>query len=250
MRLMMIFNLIFDLLRSILLLALLSGIEAHPHGTDSSKGKRCLPNSCPLPGVEQLPYPSGYNAATCPPPVNVPNPFAIGLTQAAVTKRSIIAGTANHTEDADPPSLLPRQPPRLSLQNSRLYMAPYRQFRTSGCQHASSPLTPRLLVTYSTMPLTLSLRPSSAGNTALAQSLLQNKHVSSSQDSRPSGLGGTWHLRSHVFFSIRRRTRSLYQRAYISVGTSPCLRQAAVVRCHAGFFWICKISSARRLLST
>lgn len=89
-------------MRTILLSALLSGIYAHPlgedHNTKSSKEKRCGHSHCPL-----LPYPSGFNARTCPDATNGYNPFAIGLA-VAPNKRSIIpttTTTTTHTENAD-----------------------------------------------------------------------------------------------------------------------------------------------------
>lgn len=102
---------IFKIRTILLLLALLSGIYAHPlgvggvHGIKFSTEKRCELNYCPL--APPLPYPSGFSARTCR-KLDGNNPFAIGLTPAP-RKRSIIPTTTTHTENAG----------RLSLRQSR-----------------------------------------------------------------------------------------------------------------------------------
>lgn len=87
----------FNMSRALLLLALLSGMYAHPHGIEFSEEKR---------GLEYLAYPAGYNAHNHPRSTEVPNRFGISFTKAANTKRSIIVETTNHTEYTDSPSLL------------------------------------------------------------------------------------------------------------------------------------------------
>ncbi|MCJ1464232.1 hypothetical protein MMC07_002845 [Pseudocyphellaria aurata] len=52
------------------------------------------------------PYPIGFNAHTCPRSNETPNQFGQGLELVHKGKRSIDARAANHTEYADPPSLL------------------------------------------------------------------------------------------------------------------------------------------------
>lgn len=209
----------FNMLRTILLLALLPGIYAHPSGTKSSKEKRCLPNSCPLPGVEKLPYPSGYNAVTCPPPVNDRNPFAIGLAKAAITRRSIIARTANHTKDTDHPPLLQSRDP-LRICRLVAYMAPIVNFQ------APAGNTPEVLLrrgifyvcsfAFDTIVESVVTWESGAGNhySSIAVQYPRRTHGQVIVEGR--------HTNVH-FYSDSKTTRIWHQTAYIPVGASHCL---------------------------
>ncbi|MCJ1465251.1 hypothetical protein MMC07_003867 [Pseudocyphellaria aurata] len=94
-------------MRTIFLLALLSGIYAHPlgedHGIESSHEKRCGDFSCLL--LKPLPYPAGFSRRSCRNISNGRNIFADGLSVAG-KKRSIIPITPTHTENTDRVPLL------------------------------------------------------------------------------------------------------------------------------------------------
>ncbi|MCJ1464138.1 hypothetical protein MMC07_002751 [Pseudocyphellaria aurata] len=94
-------------MRTIFLLALLSGIYAHPlggdHGIEFSHEKRCGDFSCPI--IKPLPYPAGFSRRNCRDVSRGRNLFGNGLSVAG-TKRSIFPITPTHTENTDRLSLL------------------------------------------------------------------------------------------------------------------------------------------------